>query len=241
MSQTGVRIQADLEQRVHLRHGLCPSIPKVCLKMLAISLLIRILSADACAELKIMQWQPFQIRKELVSYPSKGKAVKLREAVTGQPAKLQSADDVSTHHLQRSLQVRPDAQGSHISELSARAWSGYLRGSGNYMTLSQSGMPVQALFLSDIFRNVPGQDNFLNRLPDKAPAAVKDNGSARYFRLSFFSRDMQYLSRGVSERDASRYSSWEMLLFQPSNMRNQPFLETIGRIFEPRIDLGIAF
>jgi hypothetical protein len=109
------------------------------------------------------------------------------------------------------------------------------------MTLLQSGMPDKALFLSDIFRNVPGQDNYLNRLPDEAPAAVKENGSARYFRLSFFGHDMQYLNRGVAERDASRYSSWEMLLFQPSNMRNQPFLETIGRIFEPRIDLGIAF
>jgi hypothetical protein len=241
MSQTGIRIQVGLEQRVLLRHGLCRSIPKACLKMLAISLLIRILSADACAELKIMQWQPFQIRKELVSYSSKGKAVKRREAVTGQPAKIQSAYDASTHNLQRSLQVWPDAQNSHISELSVRAWSGYLRSSGHYMTLSQSGMPDKALFLSDIFRNVPGQDNYLNRLPDEAPAAVKENGSARYFRLSFFGHDMQYLNRGVAERDASRYSSWEMLLFQPSNMRNQPFLETIGRIFEPRIDLGIAF
>lgn len=209
--------------------------------MLAIGILIQMTSADTFAEWKVTQWQPFQIRKALVLKPSKSEAAKRGKAVTDHPVKLRDPVDVRTRHVQRFEQLWPDVQSSYLSELSAQLWGGYLWRAGTFLALPQSGMQGGALFLSDIFRNAPGQDNLLNRLPDEVPTAVKENGSARYFRLSFFSRDMQYLNRGVAERDASRYSSWEMLLFQSSNMRNKPFLETIGRIFEPRIDLWIEF
>jgi hypothetical protein len=234
-------IQPGLNQRAHLRDGSCRSFLKTCTRMLAIGILIQMTSADVFAEWKVTQWQPFQIRKALVLKPGKSKSAKRGKSVTDHPVKLRDPFDVSTRHVQGFEQSWSDVQSSYLSELSVQIRSGYLWRAGTFLELPQSGMQGEALFLSDIFRDAISQDNLLPHLSERTPAAINENGSARYFRVSFFNRDMQYLGRNISKRDAGRNSSWEKLLFQPTDMRNQPVLETIGKIFEPRVDLGIEF
>jgi hypothetical protein len=207
--------------------------------MLAIG--IQMTPADAFAEWQVTPWQPFQIRKALVLKPNKSKTDKHGKAVTGHPVKLRDPLDVRTLQVQRFEQIWPDVQSSYLSELSAQLWGGYLWRAGTFWALPKSGRQGEALFLSDIFRDAVSRDNLLPHLPEVSRAAIKENGSARYFRVSFFNRDMQYLNINISGRDAGRNSSWEKLLFQSSDMRNQPVLETIVRIFEPRVDLGIEF
>lgn len=239
MSHSGTHLEAVINNRLH-RFGLCRTLLKACPGMIAISLLIQISPLDVSAEWKIMQWQPFQIRAELAPHAGKSKAVKRGKTVLRQTVKIKGDNDVGTENLQRSLQVWPGAQSHTISGLPGQTWRGYLWRSETFFALPQSGMQNNEIFSSDLFRNVPGQDDLLNRLADGPPAAVTGNGSALYFRLSFFNRDMQYPNRNVAERDRSRHSASEML-FRSSEMRSQPFPETIGRIFEPRFDLGIAF
>jgi hypothetical protein len=241
VTQAEIDIQPGLNQRVHLRDGLYQSFLKTCTRMLAIGILIQMTSADAFAEWKVTQWQPFQIRKALVLKPSKGKTAKRGKTVTDHPVKLRDPVDVRIRHVQRFEQIWPDVQSSYLSELSAQLWGGYLWRAGTFLTLPQSGMQGEALFLSDIFRDAISQDNLLPHLSEGAPAAIKENSSMRYFRVSFFNRDIQYRDRNISGRDTGRNSSWEKFLFQSTDMRNQPVMETIGKIFEPRVDLGIEF
>ncbi|MBA4395987.1 MAG: hypothetical protein C0394_01155 [Syntrophus sp. (in: bacteria)] len=243
MTQAEIPLQTGFNQSGHLRDSLCRSFLNICIKTVAISILIQMSATDACSEWKIMTWQPFQVRTELMPQAGKGKAVRRGKTAPSKSLKIQGSYDIDigTENLQRSLQAWPDAQSRYISELPARVWRGYLWNPRPDRTLPQTGLPGETLFSSEIFRNVPGRDNLLNLFPDNEPSAVKENGSARPFRLSFFSRDMQYLNRDVAGRDASRYSSWEMILLQPTGMRNQPAMETIGRIFEPRVDLKIEF
>jgi hypothetical protein len=209
--------------------------------MIVIGLLIQIFPPDVSAEWKIVQWQPFQIRKALMLKPDKSESAKRRKSVTDHSVKIRDPFDVRTRHVQRFEQIWPDGQSSYLSELSAQIWGGYLWRAGAFLALPQSIIQGEALFLSDIFREAISQDNLLPHLSERTPPAVKENGSARYFRVSFFNRDMQYFDRNISGRDAGRNSSWEKLLFQPTDMRNQPGLEMIGKIFEPRIDLEIEF
>jgi hypothetical protein len=242
MSDPGTRLQAGVNNRHrHLRLGFCRTILKACLRMIVIGLLIQIFPPDVSAEWKIVQWQPFQIRKALMLKPGKSESAKRRKSVTDHPVKIGDPFDVRTPHVQRFEQIWPDGQSSYLSELSAQLWGGYLWRAGTFLALLQSGMQGEALFLSDIFREAISQDNLLSHLSERAPAAIKENSSMRYFRVSFFNRDMQYRDRNISGRDAGRNSSWENFLFQSTDMRNQPVMETIGKIFEPRVDLGIEF
>ncbi len=240
MSYPGTRLQAGLNSR-HLRLGLCRTILKACPMMIFIGLLIQIFSPDVSAEWKIVQWQPFQIRKALMLKPSKSEFAKREKSVADHPVRLRDPFDVMTRHVQRFERIWPDGQSSYLSELSAQFGGGYLWRTGTFLALPQSIMQGETLFQSDIFRDAISRDNHLPHLSERSPAEIKGNGSARYFRISFFNRDMQYLGRNISASDTGRNSSWEKLLFQSTDMRNQPVLETIGKIFEPRVDLGIEF
>jgi hypothetical protein len=70
---------------------------------------------------------------------------------------------------------------------------------------------------------------------------MNETAHANYFRFSFFSQDMKYINRDVAGRDPGRTSGLEKVLIPSSGLGNQAALETMGRIFEPRLDLGIEF
>jgi hypothetical protein len=238
MTQAGIPFQSDFNQLSHLRDSLCRSFLKICIKIVAISILIRIPSADACSEWKIMTWRPFQIKKELVMQPEKGKVSKRGKAVTGKSLKVW---DVGTKRLQGDQRRWPDVQTFYVSELPMRVWGSYLRRAGVSPVLLKSGMQADTLFRPELSRDMMTRENLLIGSSDRAPATIKEEGGAHYIRLSFFSRDMQYLNRDAAERHASRYSPWETLLSPSSGDRNQSMLETMGKIFEPKFDLGIEF
>ncbi len=265
MTQTGIPFESGFNQHAHLRDGVCRSFLKTCIKILAISILIQMPLADACSEWEIMPWRPFQIKKELVMQPREGKVVKHGKAVPGKSLKVKkklvmqyrngkvikrgkavtgkpsNVLDVGTQRLQGAQQIWSDVQSFYVSELSARFWGSYLRRAGVSPVLLKSGMQAETLFWPDLFRDAMTQDNLLISTSGRAPATIKEGGGAQYIRLSFFNRDMKYLNRDAPERHASRYSPWETLLSSSSGERNQSVLETMGKIFEPKVDLEIEF
>ena len=170
--------------------------------------------------------------------PEKGKVSKRGKAVTGKTSKVR---DVGAPQLQGTQRSRYDAQIFYVSELPVRVWGSYLRDAGVSPVFLKSGMQAETLFWPELFMDTMTREHLLIGSSDRAPATIKEKGGAHYIRLSFSSRDMQYLNRDAAERHASRYSSWEMLLSPSSGDRNQSMLETMGKIFEPKIDLGIAF
>jgi hypothetical protein len=208
------------------------------MKILAICILIQMPLADACSEWKIMPWRPFQVKMELVMQPRKGKVIKRGKAVPGKSSKVR---DVGTQRLQEARRNWSDVQSFYVSELSARVWGSYIRRAGVSPMLLKNGMQAETFLLSDFFRDTMTRDNLLISPSGRAPATIKEEGGAHYIRLSFFYSDMKYLNRDAPERHASRYSPWEKLISPSSGERNQSVLETMGKIFEPKVDLGIEF
>ncbi|PKN05744.1 MAG: hypothetical protein CVU74_00175 [Deltaproteobacteria bacterium HGW-Deltaproteobacteria-9] len=238
MTQAGISFQSDFNQRDHLRDSLCRSFLKICIKVSAVVILIQMPLADACSEWKIMPWRPFQVKKELVMQPRKGKVIKRGKAVTGKSSNVQ---DVGAQRLQGAQQIWPDAQSFYVSELSAQVWGGYLRRAGVFPALPKSGMQAETLFISDLFRDTMARDNLLMSPSGRAPATTRGKGGAHYIRFYFFNHDMKDLNRDAPERRASGDSLWETFLSPLSGERNQSVLETMGKIFEPKVDLGIEF
>jgi hypothetical protein len=231
--------QTEASKR-HLPGGFRRIPRKACPRLIVTAFVILIFMSDLPAAWANMQWQSFQIRAELAPYSGVSAADKRAGVVPCQASKMPDENDVGADDLQTSLRESPEACNRHLSPFPGQIRAVYFRRPGAFFALPQIGMHGDAFLLSDLFRDALGQEDRLYRLADEVPGAVTENGSAFYFRLSFFNRDMQSPERPVTERDTGALSTWEMLL-QPSGMRGRPLPETIGRIFEPRIDLGIAF
>ena len=58
----------------------------------------------------------------------------------------------------------------------------------------------------------------------------------RNVRFSLFNRDMQYINKDIPERDRNRFTSWD--IYQSSSSHG---LEALGKVFEPKVELGIEF
>jgi len=236
--QAYIASQRGFNMPDHLWGGACRSFLNIFLKIVAAGILILMPSADAGAEWKIMTWRPFPVKNEFVAQPGKGKVVMLRKALAGRSS---DRGDAGAKRLQGNQQSWPDAQSFYVSELPARIWGSYLRRAGVYQVLVKSNMQAESLFVPELFRDTTTRDNLMAGFSDRTPATIREAGGAHYIRWSFFSREMQHLYRGSAERQASRNSPWETLLFPSSGERNQSVLETMGKIFEPKIDLGIEF
>ncbi len=239
MTQAGSPFQSGFNQPGHLRDHLCRSFLMICIKILAISILIQISIADASAEWIIMSWRTFQVKKELIMQPRQEKVIKQGKTETGKSSKVYNA---GAQRLREALWNEYDGQSFYVSGLSARIWGNYLRRTDISPVCLKRGIQDETLFGPDLFRDMMTRDNLqINPLSGGAPAKIKEEGAAHYIRLSFFNHDMKDLSRDIPERHAGRYSSWEALLFPSSGASSQPGLETMGKIFEPKIDLGIEF
>ena len=187
---------------------------------------------------KAVTGKSLKVKKELVMQSRGGKVIKRGKAVTRKSSKVR---DVGTQRLQETQRNWSDVQSFYVSELSARVWGSYLRRAGVSPVLLKSGMQAETLFWPDLFRDTMPRDNLLISPSGRAPETIKEEGDARYIRLSFFNRDMKYLNRDAPERRASRYSPWETLLSPSSGEPNQSVLDKMGKIFEPKVDLGIEF
>ncbi|MFH1080082.1 MAG: hypothetical protein V1766_07445 [Pseudomonadota bacterium] len=208
------------------------------MKILAISILIQMPLADACSELIIRTWQPFQIKQELVLQFRKCRVIKRGKAVTCKSSKVR---DVGTSRLQEAQRNGTDVQSLYGSELSACVWGGCLRRTGASPALLKSGMQVETLLRSDSFRNTMVRDDLPMNPSGGAPATIKEEYGTHYIRLYLFKHDMKDLNRDAAERHASGDSLWETFLSLSSGKRNQSVLETMGKIFEPKVDFGIEF
>lgn len=212
--------------------------------ILALGILIHMPLAEARSEWKVMQWQPFQIKTKLVLKPRKGKAAKRRTVqrkavLPVQSVKVHKPSDLTIKPVHLPNQIWPDVQSPYLSDLAARLWGGYLRQAGITAALSPGDTGEKKLFISDISRDIMRQGNpFENPAHTSREMSPEDSG-VRSIRLSFFNRDMQYINRDVPERDRSRYSAWD--LYQSSLFNNHSALEALGKVFEPKVELGIEF
>lgn len=233
--------------------------------IVAIGFLVQMPLKDACSEWNIIPWHPFQVKKELILQPRKGKAIQRGKATTGKSLKVKKALvmpsrrakvskrgktvagksskvwHVGTQRLQEARRNWSDVQSFYVSELSARIWGRYLRRAGLSPVLLKSGMQAETLLWPDLFKETMNRDNLLISPSGRVPTTIKDEGGAHYIRLTFFNHDMKYLNRDAPERHASRHSSWETLLSPSSGESNQSVLEKMGKIFEPKVDLEIEF
>lgn len=218
--------------------GVLKSLIQAC-AWIAVGLLILTPATEACAGLKMMRWQPFQIKMKLLPEARKGKAVKGGKAVLNELVKKQAPVGPGSH---RFLDPSgPDARSVYLSRLSEQVWGRYLRHAQPMTLFPDDGIPIDPLFFSDRISQAESKDLLMFQLSAEASGAMKETAHANYFRLSFFSQDMKYINRDVAGRDPGRTSGLEKVLIPWSGLGNQAVLETMGRIFEPRVDLGIEF
>jgi hypothetical protein len=197
--------------------------------------------AEGYSDWKVMKWKPFEVKPRLILQPRKKKGVKAKpvlfsplkrptEAVVSDPAMITLPD-----------QIWPDIRSRYLSELSARVWSGYLLRAGISPAAPRSAIMPDTIFLSDVSRDILSRDDFAGRAPERINgAAVEDSGKPNV-KITFFNRDMLYINKDTHDRDMGRYSAWELLTSQPAGMHNQNMLDTLGKVFEPKVDLGIEF
>lgn len=223
---------------------LCRSFMKGCAMILALGILIQTPLAEASSEWKVMQWQPFQTKTKLVLHPRKGKAAKRRTvqrkaALPVQSVKVHKPSDLTIEPVHLPNQIWPDVQSLYLSALAARLWGSYLRQAGIRSALPPGDMGEEKLFISYISRDIMRQGNPLKNPAHKLREMSPEDSGVRSIRLSFFNRDMQYINKDISERDRSRYSAWD--LYQSSLFNNHSALEALGKVFEPKVELGIEF
>jgi hypothetical protein len=218
---------------------LCRSFMKGCVKILAICILIQMPLADACSEWKVMQWQPFQPKAKLVLQPRRGNAAKRKATLPVQSVKVQKPFDIIIEPVHLPDLIWPDVQSIYLSELAARLWSDYLRQAGITVAFPPGGMQEEKLYISDSSRDIMSQGDLLKNPAYKSLEMSTEDSILRNIRLSFFNRDMQYINKDIPERDRSRYSSWDM--YQSSISHSQSGLEALGKVFEPKVELGIEF
>jgi hypothetical protein len=212
---------------------------KRCVKILAICILIQMPLADACSEWKMMQWKPFQTKTKLMLQPRKGKAVKLKATLPVQSANVQKPLDLIIEPVHLPDRIWPDVQSTYLSGLAERRWSGCLRQAGMTTALPLVGLQAEKLFTSDISKNIMNQSDLFKNSVRKGMEMSPEDSILRNIRFSLFNRDMQYINRDIPERDRGRYRAWDMYL--SSIFRNQPGLEALGKVFEPKLELGIEF
>jgi len=206
---------------------------------IAVGLLILTPATEACAGLKMMRWQSFQIKKELLPEARKGKSVERGKPVFNELVKKQAPVDPGSH---RFLDPSgPDARSVYLSRLSEQVWGRYLRHAQPITLFPYDGIPIDPLFFSGSIREAESRDLPMFQLSAETSGAMNETAHANYFRFSFFSQDMKYINRDVAGRDPGRTSGLEKVLIPSSGLGNQAALETMGRIFEPRLDLGIEF
>ena len=236
------------------RDRLRRSLSKGCIKILAIGILIQMPLADACSEWKVLQWQPFQPKANLMLQPRKGKAVKRptvkRQAVRRKAAKRQATLPVQSVKVQKPFELTiepvhlpdriwPDVRSSYLSALAARRWSGYQRQAGIAVVLPPSALYDENTIISDISRDIMNRRDPLKNLADKSMEMSAETTALRNIRFSLFNRDMQYINKDIPERDRNRFTSWD--IYQSSSSHGQSALEALGKVFEPKVELGIEF
>jgi hypothetical protein len=227
---------------------------KHCIKLLAICILIQMPLADLCSEWKVLQWQPFQTKTKLVLQPYKGKAAR-GKTVRGKAArgktvkrapilpvpsiKVQSPFDfvIEPAHLQD--RIWPDVQAIYLSQLAERLWRSYLWQAGITTALPPRGLRDRKLYVSDVSRDILSRRDLLENPFHKAMEPSAEDSVMRNVKFSLFNRDMQYINRDIPERDRSRFTSWDV--YQSSISQSHSPLEAIGKVFEPKVELGIEF
>jgi len=212
---------------------------KGCVKFLAVFILIQMPLADACSEWKFLQWKPFQTKTKLVLQPRKGKTAKRKATVSVPSVKVQKPFDIIIKPARLPDQIWPDVQSIYLSELAARLWSGYLRQAGIAAAFPPGGMQEEKLYISDISRDIISQPDLLKTPVYKSMEPTTEASVPRNIRFSLFNRDMKYINKDIPERDRGRYSSWDM--YQSSISQSQSALEALGKVFAPKVELGIEF
>jgi hypothetical protein len=232
---------------------------KHCVKILAICILIQMPSADAFSEWKFLQWQPFQTKTKLVLQPLKskttrgkaarGKATKSKTAGS-KTAKQEAILAVPSVKVQRPFEfiiepvhlpdrIWPDVQSIYLSRLAALLWRDYLWQAGIAATLPPRGIKDRKPYLSYVSKDILSRYDLLENPVHKAIEPSTEDSVLRNVRFSLFNRDMQYINRDIPERDRSRFSSWDM--YQSSISQGRSPFEAIGKVFEPKVELGIEF
>jgi hypothetical protein len=224
------------------------------IKLLAICILIQMPLADVRSEWNVLQWQPFQTKAKLVLKPAKRKAVRGKAAgvkksgskaagrapVLPAPSeKVQRPFDLAIEPANLPDRIWPDVQSLYYSQLAARVWHDYMWQAGIAVVLSPRGVQKRKLYGSDESRDALIQRDLLGDSFHKTTEPPAEDSVLRNIRFSFFNRDMQYINRDIPERDRGRFSSWD--LYQSMISQSHSPLEAFGKVFEPKVELGIEF
>ena len=202
----------------------------------AFAFIIQVTAADAASEWNVPQWRPFQVNKEFALQPGTGKAAMQRKGVDKTFIKAQAPPEVSDQLLPGEL--LQDARSMHRLK---RRSDPMLGGFPKHVELSADFSQGFILLDPLTFKDAGGVDPWAPYLSQGAIGHMKDGTKKNILRFSFFNEDMRHPDRDFPAREQGRYSALERLLFSSSGLRNGAALETMGRIFEPRVDLGIEF
>jgi len=232
-------------RRVHIPVPLSPcsfyhELQQRVLPALVLCLLIQTLSTDVYAGLKIIQWTPFQIKMELMLISSKSNN-RQQVMISGPFVNVQPRADIRMEPADLINPLHLGIDQIPFPTMMSQPWLDDHLHEDILPTLSSSAIGNEGIFSSDIYRDNLYQGQ-LHAVPSGSESAIFKNGSSmNYFKLSFFNRDMKYINRDASERDIGRYSKWEMLMSPTFDLRHQPFMETMGKVFEPKVELEIQF
>jgi hypothetical protein len=202
----------------------------------AFAFLIQVSAADAGSEGNILHWRPFQVNKEFALQPGTGKAAMQRKGVDTTFIKAQEPPEIIDELLPGEL--LQDARSMHrLKRRSDPMLGGFPKHAELFTDFPQDFILMDPL----TFKDAGGMDPWTPDLSQGATGHMKDGTKKNILRFSFFNGDMRHPDRDFPAREQGRYSALERLLFSSSGMRDGAALETMGRIFEPRVDLGIEF
>jgi hypothetical protein len=196
--------------------------------------------ADASANQRFMHWRPFKLKQKLLPKAYTSKKDKQNKWNGKQPVVSQHPVDFREPQTAWSRQTVSEAQGVYMSKLSAPAWSRYFGEPGISALLAGGNGPDGGSIAQEMLKHSLKPDDPLPQPYEGTAATIKDNSLKPYLHVSFFKHDwLRQLSRDAPGREMSRYNAWEMLLTATSH--HQSMLDTVGRIFEPKIDLRVEF
>jgi len=240
MKKSNILIREEIHSHVPVipcvyYHGLC----RLSLA-LAMCVLIQIFSMDVCDGRTIFRWVPFQVKTELVLISDRSN-VGRKTNVPGPFVKVWPSVDIGMEPADLINPLEPGIYNISPPATKTPFWIGNRLYEHIFPVLPSDDIRNERIISSDIFRDIINREQLQSFPSGNESATYKNGSSMHYFKLSLFNREWQYFNKDAPERDMSRYNMWEMLMSSPSNLRHQPFMETMGKVFEPKVDLQIEF